>query len=136
MATSYTPGDSASPTHLETITAPMTGRMYSSPPVISNTIATSETVMRVTPPSTAAAPTIAYTPGVTHCDATKHCAKIPPSPLAVARRWTHSPSARPRSPPVASDGMSRPPGTGCRGRGAVLPPVQGSTLDDLTWLRN
>eukprot|EP00961_Rhodomonas_salina_P130303 1754540-Rhodomonas_salina.1 len=57
MALSYTlPFPSASPTHLLTMTAVMIGRMYSSPPVISNMITTRHTVIRVTPPSTAAAP--------------------------------------------------------------------------------
>ena len=40
--------------------------MYLTPPVSSNMMTTSDTVMRVTPPRTAAAPTIAYRPGVIH----------------------------------------------------------------------
>ena len=57
---------SALPTHRAKMTAIMMGRMYSSPPVSSNMITTSDTVMRITPHSMAAAPTMAYIPGVIH----------------------------------------------------------------------
>ena len=46
-------------TYLDRITATIVGKMYSSPPVVSNMITTSETVMRVTPPITEAAPMMA-----------------------------------------------------------------------------
>lgn len=78
----------ASPTHLLAITAAMRGTMYRTPPVSSNIMTTKATEIRknaracsfrreyhakkyntvpvilVMPPRTAAAPTIAYSPGV------------------------------------------------------------------------
>lgn len=53
----------ASPTHFEAIAAAISGTIYRTPPVNSNIITTSDTVILVTPPRTAAAPTIAYKPG-------------------------------------------------------------------------
>ena len=55
----------ASAIHLENIVATIVGTMNSKLPVNSNMITTRDTVIRVMPPSTAAAPTIAYRPGIT-----------------------------------------------------------------------
>ena len=101
-----------SPTHLETMIAAMTGNTYSRPPVTSIMMTTSDTVDRVTPASTAAAPTIAYTPGVMHCVLLAQSEKIPPSPTDICSSCRARPAARPSNAPMTNEGMRIPPGTG------------------------
>src|SRR5579863_2488646 len=67
ITSSYIPlGSRESAMVLATSTASMTGTAYVSVSVNSNMITASETVVRVTPDNVAAAPTIAYSPGMTH----------------------------------------------------------------------
>ena len=66
------------------MTATMTGSTYSYPPVTSNMMTTKHTVMRVIPPSTADAPTMAYTPGVMHEVELRHGEKKPTSPISFS----------------------------------------------------
>ena len=60
-----------SATHLAVIVPTIRGTIYSRPPVNSYIMTTKDTVILVTPESDAAAPTIAYNPGLTQATTLK-----------------------------------------------------------------
>jgi hypothetical protein len=100
-------GSSASATVFATSTASMSGTTYASVSVSSNMITTRLTVVRVTPLSAAAAPTIAYSPGSTP--------SLPANTRAPGQRQcaycTAMPSTRPAHAPTPSVGMKIPAGS-------------------------
>src|SRR5216684_4484965 len=104
-------GSRASATVLATRTANMTGTAYVRVSVNSNMITASETVVRVTPDSAAAAPTIAYSPGMTQGVSPSHWENT----AAVGQRHsaycTASPTMRPAHAPTPRVGMKIPAGS-------------------------
>lgn len=100
-----------------------------SSPVSSKQITASETVVRVTPASAAAAPTMLHTPGITHACPNGSGPFSPPDARHASKRklagywaWSHStrsPALRPASAPTARVGMKIPAGS------LILPARQG-----------
>ena len=100
MCVSYMPRLYLSPTALAKNTVSMSGMMSCSDPVVSITRTVMLMVMRVAPPSEAAAPSTAYV-----CRSTGRCGSIAPTTAATAR-----PTICPIAAPTARDGTNRPVG--------------------------
>jgi hypothetical protein len=100
------------PTILVTPTTIIVGRIYRTPPVNSNMITTTLTVMCIIPPNDAAAPRKAYVPGVIHVTPSAgQAAKKALSGYAECNARTRSPINRPKEAPTAIDGTKIPAGT-------------------------
>ena len=95
---------SALPIQFATITVNITGKTYENAPVNSNIITVRETVIRVTPASEAAAPTIAYVPGVTHL-LSRQEAKSQKVGLFFCQASIIIPKILPKDAPIVIDGM-------------------------------
>src|ERR1700754_2808599 len=104
-------GSRESATVLATRTASMTGTAYVRVSVNSNMITASETVVRVTPDNVAAAPTIAYSPGITHDVFPLHGENTGASGQRQCAYCTASPTIRPAHAPTPRVGMKIPAGS-------------------------
>src|SRR5882672_9565958 len=104
-------GSRESATVFATRTASMTGTAYVRVSVNSNMITASETVVRVTPDNVAAAPTIAYSPGMTHWVFGLHDENIGAPGQRHCAYCTASPTMRPAQAPTPRVGIKIPAGS-------------------------